>query len=214
MLAEFMDNIFVEWFTPDEWYKRNLKYSVSSKIRGSPYDIIVKWTKKFKEFHGLSNCKGLILDVGSGSGLYCGVPYEESPICYYEGDKVNLDPFILIPIDKSVIGVGEFLPFRNGIFDAELCSSTLRHMINISEAANEMHRVLKKGSHLFLACEVGREADSKHLRNPSAQNIKELFETHHFKLKRVTAKEKDGELQFDNHLFYLEVQCIFDFLKE
>lgn len=197
----------------NEWFKRNVKSSYESKICASARSNPVKWGFLFRQFHGLSNYDGLVLDVGSGSGLYGGRPYAESNYCYYEGDKVSLDPFILIPVDKGVIGVGESLPFRSGVFDAELCVSSLRHMINLSEAIKEMHRVLKRGSHLFIGCEVGRGADSYHLHNPSAQKIKEIFETR-FKLKRVTAEEKDGELRFDNHLFYMRSQCIFDFLKE
>ncbi len=47
-------------------------------------------------------------------------------------------------------GVFEFMPFRDGIFDAVMCGYSLRDAIQLRQAIAEMHRVLRGGGRLVI----------------------------------------------------------------
>src|SRR5918992_886162 len=47
-------------------------------------------------------------------------------------------------------GVFEYMPFRDGTFDAVLCGYSLRDSIHLQQAITEMHRVLKTGGRLII----------------------------------------------------------------
>src|SRR6185503_777311 len=47
-------------------------------------------------------------------------------------------------------GIFEFMPFRDGTFDAVLCGYSLRDAIQLPQAISEMHRVLKTGGRLVI----------------------------------------------------------------
>lgn len=47
-------------------------------------------------------------------------------------------------------GYGEFLPFRNKLFDGVLFCSSLDHHIDVNQALMEAHRVLKDHGHLII----------------------------------------------------------------
>lgn len=167
----------------DRWFTVNKEYSNRSREFKEASNKIISWGREFVEFHGVSN--GLVLDVGSGTGLYSGVPYEDSEYCYYKGDKVSLDPFICLPVKKGVIGVGEFLPFRRDFFDVVFCVSSLSHMIDHDFCIKEIYRVLKQGGRFFVGAESDRGGDVHHLWFPSTNELKRAlsppFETKKFR---------------------------------
>jgi demethylmenaquinone methyltransferase/2-methoxy-6-polyprenyl-1,4-benzoquinol methylase len=47
-------------------------------------------------------------------------------------------------------GVFEFMPFREGVFDAVMCGYSLRDAIRLRQAIAEMHRVLRGGGRLVI----------------------------------------------------------------
>lgn len=47
-------------------------------------------------------------------------------------------------------GVFEFMPFREGVFDAVMCGYSLRDAIRLKQAIAEMHRVLRGGGRLVI----------------------------------------------------------------
>jgi demethylmenaquinone methyltransferase/2-methoxy-6-polyprenyl-1,4-benzoquinol methylase len=47
-------------------------------------------------------------------------------------------------------GVFEYMPFREGMFDAVLCGYSLRDSIHLQQAIAEIHRVLKIGGRLVV----------------------------------------------------------------
>ena len=51
----------------------------------------------------------------------------------------------------NVIAVGEFLPFSDDTFDLVICTQVLNYSAEPSRLISEIHRVLKKGSFLFLS---------------------------------------------------------------
>jgi SAM-dependent methyltransferase len=78
---------------------------------------------------------GLILDCGAGL----------RPA--YHDDVVN---FEIAPYDTTdVRGVGERLPFRDGVFDAAFSLSVLEHVTDPFACAAELARVLKPGGVLY-----------------------------------------------------------------
>ena len=77
---------------------------------------------------------GLVLDVGSGRN--------KAPYLSRCGRPVALDP--LVPENRDfefVRGVGEFLPFRIGVFAGSVTATTLDHCMKPSLVLREMRRV-------------------------------------------------------------------------
>ncbi len=99
----------------------------------------------------------IILDAGSGYGNMSRLALAEA-----QGDAkvVMYDPLLemlanvknyLLGSQTSLYsGVFEYMPFREGIFDAVLCGYSLRDSIDLQQAIAEMHRVLKAGGRLVI----------------------------------------------------------------
>jgi len=153
----------------DWWSFLNRGYSNRSREVWEPSPKVISWGREFVEFHGVSD--GLVLDVGSGTGFYCGVPSEDSEYGYYRGDVVGVDPFICMPVRDGIRGVGEFLPFRGGVFDVVFCVSALNHMIDYEGCIEEIFRVLKRGGRCFVGAESNRMRDLYHLWFPSTNEL-------------------------------------------
>ncbi len=156
-----------KWFTTNEGYRNR------SRVLREASHKIISWVGEFVEFHCVSN--GLALDVGSGTGFFCGLPEEDSEYCYYEGDKVSLDPFICRPVRGGIIGVGEFLPFRGDFFDIIFCVSSFSHMIDPSACIKEIYRVLRKRGRFFVGAMSDRCCDVYHLWFPSTDELKRIL---------------------------------------
>ncbi|MDQ4050960.1 MAG: class I SAM-dependent methyltransferase [Thermoproteota archaeon] len=101
----------------------------------------------------------IILDAGSGYGNMSRLALLEA-----DGDAkvVMYDPLLemlanvknyLPGVQKTTAlssGVFEYMPFREGTFDAVLCGYSLRDSIHLHQAIAEMHRVLKSGGRLVI----------------------------------------------------------------
>jgi demethylmenaquinone methyltransferase/2-methoxy-6-polyprenyl-1,4-benzoquinol methylase len=100
----------------------------------------------------------VVLDAGSGYGNMSRVALAEA-----KGDAslVMYDPIpeMLANVKKFFgngtqaalsSGVFEYMPFRDGIFDAVMCGYSLRDAIQLKQALSEMHRVLKAGGRLII----------------------------------------------------------------
>lgn len=154
------------------WLKLGREYLDRSKVAQTESPSVVAWGKMFRDFHGLSGDSGLVLDVGSGTGVYLGKPYEECRYQYYEGEKVGLDPFICVLVNNGVIGVGEALPFKSHFFDVVFCVSSLSHTFDHDACIKEIYRVLKLGGRFFVGAESDRGGDVHHLWFPSTDELK------------------------------------------
>ncbi|MEO9321265.1 MAG: class I SAM-dependent methyltransferase [Nitrososphaera sp.] len=90
---------------------------------------------------GYGNMSRVALSVSGGSARI--VMYDPIPEMLARADK---DSFAA---DLSS-GIFEYMPFREGTFDAVLCGYCLRDAVELQTAISEMHRVLKNGGRLVI----------------------------------------------------------------
>lgn len=107
---------------------------------------------------------GLILDCGSGLRRV------------YRPNVVNFE--ILRNATTDVLGVGEELPFKDGVFDAAFSLSVLEHVKNPFLCAQELARVLKPGGTLYCVVPFLQpyHAYPHHYYNMTHQGVANLFD--------------------------------------
>ncbi len=100
-------------------------------------------TKMLKKY-----ARGLVLDVGCGTGVYSGL-FEK-----YTGIDIS-GKMIKEALRKSkqryAMANAENLPFHDGTFDTVICMFTVLNLCDYKKAAKEMRRVLKKGGTLIIS---------------------------------------------------------------
>jgi len=98
----------------------------------------------------------IILDAGSGYGNMSRVAISAAkdvrivmydPIPEMLANVKNYFPKADAALSS---GVFEFMPFRDGAFDAVMCGYSLRDAIQLRQAISEMHRVLRGGGRLVI----------------------------------------------------------------
>jgi demethylmenaquinone methyltransferase/2-methoxy-6-polyprenyl-1,4-benzoquinol methylase len=99
----------------------------------------------------------MILDAGSGYGnmsrLALGEARSDAKVVMYDPlleMLANVNNYLRGSQAVLCSGVFEYMPFRDGIFDAVLCGYSLRDSIHLRQAIKEMHRVLKFGGRLII----------------------------------------------------------------
>jgi demethylmenaquinone methyltransferase/2-methoxy-6-polyprenyl-1,4-benzoquinol methylase len=98
----------------------------------------------------------LVLDAGSGYGnmsrAAISAAGEISIVMYDPIPEMLANAKNYFPgTDASLSsGVFEFMPFREGVFDAVMCGYSLRDAIRLRQAIAEMHRVLRGGGRLVI----------------------------------------------------------------
>lgn len=99
-------------------------------------------------FGSFLHLHGLVLDVG------CGPQPQPSYVRDFEGTLVGIDP--LRGAERRafefVQGVGEYLPFRAGVFDRVLFATTLDHMLSAHRALLEASRVTRPDGEIVVWC--------------------------------------------------------------
>jgi hypothetical protein len=108
--------------------------------------------------------EGLILDCGAGKRNH----YYDSVVNY---DIVDYD-------STDVIGVGERLPFKDGVFDAVISIAVLEHVRDPFTCAAEIVRVLKPGGELICSVPFLQPLHGfpHHYYNMTSQGLQALFE--------------------------------------
>jgi demethylmenaquinone methyltransferase/2-methoxy-6-polyprenyl-1,4-benzoquinol methylase len=99
----------------------------------------------------------VILDAGSGYGnmsrLALAEVHGDAKVVMYDPlleMLANAKNYLLGSQTALYSGVFEYMPFRDGIFDAVLCGYSLRDSIHLRQTIAEMHRVLKAGGRLVI----------------------------------------------------------------
>lgn len=88
------------------------------------------------KFRRIKNISGLILDIGSGTGI----------ACEFFKNVVQLDPSIeMLKESKGlrVCGKAEYLPFKDKVFDSVISITALHHT-DIKKVVKEIKRVAKE----------------------------------------------------------------------
>ena len=112
---------------------------------------------RLKGIRGCVRPGNIILDAGSGYGNMSRLALAEAGS---DATVVMYDPLLeMLANAKNYLlgsqaalysGVFEYMPFREGVFDAVLCGYSLRDSIDLQQAIAEMHRVLKNGGRLVI----------------------------------------------------------------
>lgn len=121
----------------------NIIYHLKNSLKKYPlFFEIVRWLLGGSRV-GLSPKKaiegvgGKIINLGSGSQRI-------------RPDVVNLDIYHYNNVD--IVGDIYHLPFQNDEIDAVIGDQILEHLNNLPKALQEMHRVLKDGGLIYIAC--------------------------------------------------------------
>jgi SAM-dependent methyltransferase len=133
----------------------------------------------------LAEIRGRVLDVGCGRK-----PYAAWMTLVGRHEIVGLDVTPGQEVDVTVAESGKW-PFRDGMFDAVLCTQVLEHSVDPEGTMEEIHRVLAAGGTLiltvpFLAHEHGAPRD---FRRYSVQEVVRLLSERYaiMKSKKVGA---------------------------
>jgi ubiquinone/menaquinone biosynthesis C-methylase UbiE len=110
-----------------------------------------------------------VLDVGCGTGTYIIALTKKKRECH------GADPLVTISLAKAnkrakeekakiflYKAIGEYLPYKDEIFDLVLCLSTLQHVADQKSTLREIRRVLKHNGKLLISI-------------PTTKNIHTLF---------------------------------------
>ena len=137
-----------EWI---EWRDHLEKFQARRKARiERPDETINRIAKKsrphppFAEFTGIE--EGTILDVGCGPGTFR-THFDPERV-----DYVGLDPITLPEVSDFpfVQGIGEYLPFKDGMFTDVVVLAALDHFRDVGRFLDEASRVLTEDGRLHI----------------------------------------------------------------
>ncbi|MBK8541371.1 MAG: class I SAM-dependent methyltransferase [Ardenticatenia bacterium] len=114
----------------------------------------------------------LIADLSEGLILDCGAGWRKT----YHPNVLNLE--IAPYASTDVLGVGEELPFKDGVFDAVFSLAVLEHVRDPFRCAAEIIRVLKPGGRLYAVVPFMQHYHGypHHYFNMTKQGLARLFE--------------------------------------
>lgn len=134
-----------EWFT---WQKLQ-ENGIVSYENDPIHNLGVGKRKDFIEFVEFCDFKGNILDIGCGpQKIPTHIKYNSNTSVFF----VGIDPLIgEQPRDFSFVqGLGEYLPFKNELFDQVLYVTSLDHFIEPLVTLQEAKRVLKEDGNICI----------------------------------------------------------------
>ena len=149
----------------------------------------------FLDFAAFCDFRGNVLDVGAGpQRCPTHVEYCEREEVFF----VGIDPLAGAQprCFSFVLGLGEFLPFRHGLFDQVLFVTSLDHFIDPRPPLEEAKRVLRRGG------DIGVWIGEKHGNAPRPTVTNEWYEKlqvppgaeDRFHFKRFTSRDFEGYL--------------------
>jgi len=143
----------------------------------------------FRAADFFAECKGITLDVG------CDDPELGASLFTESVSYVGLDPFCVRPKPFRIIGVGEFLPFKDESVDNVIFNTSLDHILDWRRAISEAKRVLKKGASLYICTFIW---------TAKAELITDSVHFHHFRDYEIFGAldgfeiNKDGERRYES----------------
>ena len=113
-------------------------------------EILESEVKTIKSF----SLEGFGIDIGVGSGVFV----EASKV------SIGIDPALnMLKIAKKrnievIRGVGEFVPFRDKVFDYAIMTTVLSFLANPFKVLSEIYRILADGG-VVVICDVPRDSE-------------------------------------------------------
>jgi hypothetical protein len=149
----------------------------------------------------LQDAKGVILDVG------CDDPRIGASILPASARYIGLDPFCMRTTPFRLIGVGEYLPFKDNSLDGVLFNTSLDHILDWRRAIEEAHRVLAPRGMLYLSTiawtdRAGLITDSVHFHHFRDYELFGALEG----FKKVSEQRYDYKGDDHRHGLYLSAQ--------
>lgn len=132
---------------------------------------------RMKDF--LRPARGLVLDVG------CDDPLLGAGLLPESVKYVGLDPFCRRPAPFRVIGFGEYLPFRDALFDSVMFNTSLDHILDWRRAISEACRVLVPGGCLYISTLVWTDC---------ADLVTDAVHFHHFRDYEIFGALREWEI--------------------
>lgn len=131
----------------------------------------------FRATRQMQAARGRFLDIG------CDDVFLSRGMLHPDVDYVGLEPSTAASAAVRVCGLGEFLPFADGSFDAVSFQTSLDHIMDYHLALAEARRVLRRGGRLYLSTLLWTER---------AQLYTDTVHFHHFRAGQVEAALADG----------------------
>jgi ubiquinone/menaquinone biosynthesis C-methylase UbiE/uncharacterized protein YbaR (Trm112 family) len=140
-----------------DWWRRELvnfqEWNKGYDLAQAEFDL-----KTSDEVQRKIVTEGMVLDIGGSIGLIR--RYLKSGSSYYVIDpddqafsKIEvlkqLYPEVVEPFN-FIIGVGEFLPFRDASFDTVMMRSVIEHFYDVDLVMKEAYRILRSGGKLII----------------------------------------------------------------
>ena len=136
------------------------------------------------EFYKNVNLSGLTLDVGCDNTMVSSLVFPSK--CKY----VGIEP-ALKENKSGIVGMAEFLPFRDATFENVVFNTSLDHILDYHTALEEANRVLKPNGTLVVATNVWYK---------DATLLRDIVHFHHFRTSQLeVALNQIGELSIYNH---------------
>ncbi|MEZ4517398.1 MAG: methyltransferase domain-containing protein [Chloroflexota bacterium] len=132
-----------------------MSYSDKAAERGEPSYV---WRsgqdRRLAMIRDWTTLDGRVLDNGCGLGTYLEAFGRANPAASRFGLEIEPDRAVkaLTHAEGIAIGVGEYLPFADDVFDAVLSNEVIEHVNNDRDYAAEMVRVTKPGGRIVLFC--------------------------------------------------------------
>lgn len=126
----------------------------------------------------LEEVRGSFLDIG------CDDAFLSRGMLHPDVRYVGLEPTTSPSDAMRVGGLGEFLPFQDGSFDAAGFQTSLDHIFDYHLALSEARRVLRPGGRLYLATLLWT--------GEGAQLYTDTVHFHHFRPHQIEAALADG----------------------
>lgn len=195
-MEDVMDSPEKQWQRIQNRYERR-----SDVVRSQKYiDIFSALAVRFNDFVGVP---GTILDVGCGNGKFIGGTNKSAGHEYLSNDNtiIGLDPLPQFETRFPVVnGVGEDIPFQDGIFDAVTIVSVLDHVVDPKVVLEEASRVLKDNGKLFIWSSIFVEGRQQHhLHTFTEESLTELVSS----MFKITRSEIHG-----SEPRYMFIECV------
>lgn len=163
-----------------------LQYAYLSLVKnsGGEHNTIATdlWYRRhlFRSRQLMSKASGLTLDIG------CDDPAQSRRLFPAGVRYIGLDPGLGPRREACLLGMAEFLPFKDGSLDSVAFLTSLDHVLDYAAALDEAHRVLRPGGRLYVATLIWTH---------DADLIHDTIHFHHFRQYEIEGALKPFQIE-------------------